>query len=191
MKPSKIRIAALAIILAILFFGLIQLLVTRTGTVFYLELIGLFLLLILTIIGFVGSSKSWGYVFLCMVFLFYILNILAIRVFLGKLYLTLLIISVVGFLLSIPPKSMPKPRPAKPTQTDQPHSMVFDENKPMAVQKVTTVYSPGKYVASSRSNQYHEPTCDWAKKIAKERRIWFDKKEDAWEKSYKAHSCVK
>ncbi|HLD00588.1 MAG TPA: hypothetical protein VJC39_02485 [Candidatus Nanoarchaeia archaeon] len=51
-------------------------------------------------------------------------------------------------------------------------------------------HSPGKYVASARSNIFHEPKCDWAKKIAKERRVWFKTKKEAWDKSFKAHSCV-
>lgn len=50
--------------------------------------------------------------------------------------------------------------------------------------------SPGKYVASSQSNLYHEAKCDWAKKIKKERQIWFREKEEAWENGYKRHSCV-
>jgi len=53
-----------------------------------------------------------------------------------------------------------------------------------------TSFTPGKLVASKRSNVYHLPKCEWAKKISKERRVWFKSKEEAWEKGYKAHSCV-
>ena len=52
-------------------------------------------------------------------------------------------------------------------------------------------HSPGKYVASKRSNTYHEPRCEWAKKISESHRLWFKAKEQAWEKGYKAHDCVK
>lgn len=55
----------------------------------------------------------------------------------------------------------------------------------------TTKYSPGKYVASKNSNVYHEPKCDWAKRIQRNRRLWFKSKEAAWEKGYKGHSCIK
>ena len=51
-------------------------------------------------------------------------------------------------------------------------------------------HSPGKYVASARSNIYHAPKCEWAKKINSIRRVWFKSKEAAWEKGYKAHNCV-
>ncbi len=59
------------------------------------------------------------------------------------------------------------------------------------LQKVDPTYIPGKYVASNRSNQYHEPICDWAKKIRPERQLWFKEKENAWERGFRAHSCVK
>ncbi len=57
--------------------------------------------------------------------------------------------------------------------------------------KVETEFTPGKYVASLRSNQYHEPRCDWAKKIKRERQVWFKEKNDAWERGYRAHACVR
>jgi hypothetical protein len=56
--------------------------------------------------------------------------------------------------------------------------------------KTKAAFKPGKYVASQRSNIYHEPKCDWAKKIHPSRRVWFASKEDAWEKGYKSHECV-
>lgn len=56
--------------------------------------------------------------------------------------------------------------------------------------KKTTTFSPGKYVASSRSNTYHEPKCDWAKKIMA-KKLWFRDKKEAENKMYKAHTCVR
>jgi hypothetical protein len=32
--------------------------------------------------------------------------------------------------------------------------------------------------------------CDWAKKIRKARQVWFNTKEEAREKGFKAHDCV-
>jgi methylphosphotriester-DNA--protein-cysteine methyltransferase len=61
----------------------------------------------------------------------------------------------------------------------------FEVNKP------EVKFVPGKYIASKSSNVYHEPKCDWAKKIHKSRQLWFASKEEAWEKGFKAHSCVK
>jgi|SRR3989344_1334333 len=98
---------------------------------------------------------------------------------------------------------------------EEPHSMIF-ESEPVSIdtevkvfhptkgeinlrehlkeqkeQKVKATYSPGKYVASKRSNQYHEPKCDWAKKISKEHRVWFADKKEAVSKGYTEHSCLK
>ncbi len=52
-------------------------------------------------------------------------------------------------------------------------------------------HSPGKYVASNRSNIFHEPKCEWAKKIKKDRQVWFSEKRRASNKGYRAHRCVK
>ena len=54
-----------------------------------------------------------------------------------------------------------------------------------------TEFVPGKFIGSKKGNQYHVPKCDWAKKITKNNRLWFKNKEEAWEKGYRAHSCVK
>ena len=61
--------------------------------------------------------------------------------------------------------------------------------KEKKVSKSAATFSPGKYVASARSNLYHEPKCEWAKKIKKDRRLWFTEKEEAWQKGFKAHNC--
>ena len=37
---------------------------------------------------------------------------------------------------------------------------------------------------------YHEPKCEWAKRIVEGRRIWFKDKREAQRKKYKAHKCV-
>ena len=205
MTSTKARLCAIGIFLLIVLFGLVQIFISQTGLVFYLELIGFIVLLLLSIIAFMGSGKKYSYIVFSVIFLLYIANLALLYYFQSKLYLTLFVLCALGFVLSLPPKQQrihkqtkqpeppkqPEKSVRKPVSSQEPHSMVFDENKPLAVQKVTTMYSPGKYVASNRSNQYHEPTCEWAKKIAKERCVWFEKKEEAWEKGYKAHSCVK
>jgi len=68
---------------------------------------------------------------------------------------------------------------------------------PSAVKKTTSKPAKrvagknGKFVASSRSKIYHKPSCDWAKKINPKGKLTFKSKEEAWEKGYRAHSCVK
>ncbi|MBS3123072.1 hypothetical protein J4437_00395 [Candidatus Woesearchaeota archaeon] len=55
---------------------------------------------------------------------------------------------------------------------------------------VKKVFSPGKYVASKFGNTYHEPKCEWAKRIKSYKQVWLESKEIAWEKGFKAHKCV-
>lgn len=67
---------------------------------------------------------------------------------------------------------------------------VEDENKPAGKSVVSVAFTPGKYVASSRGNVYHEAKCDWAKKVSKTHRLWFNSKKEAEDKNYKSHGCV-
>lgn len=61
----------------------------------------------------------------------------------------------------------------------------LDEPEP-----VKKEFKPGKYIASKTGVKYHIPKCDWAKKIKKENRVWFDSKEEAEAKGLKACNCV-
>jgi hypothetical protein len=56
---------------------------------------------------------------------------------------------------------------------------------------VTELFYPGKFIASNRSDYYHAPKCDWAKKIAENRRVWFKSEQEAKKKGFKKHSCLK
>ena len=51
-----------------------------------------------------------------------------------------------------------------------------DENeaiaKTSAEKKYSTMYSPGKFVASKTGASYHAPKCEWAEKIKKNNRVW-------------------
>ena len=197
---SRFKLVVYAILIVILFFALIRIFAYGSGMFFNLELLGFIVLLLLSIIGFIGYVSSWGERVLFFVFLFYIANLVLLWYFQGSLYVVLLFLSLVGFLMSLPKKAAScscnkKKQECAVKEEPEPHSMVFDEPKKEAAEKktekkVTAKHSPGKYVASKSSNVYHEPKCDWAKRINKNRQVWFAKKEDAWEKGYKAHSCV-
>ena len=209
MQKSSGKIIAYSILLGILFIGLIRIILLLPKKILVLEALGLLLLLLLSLIGFIGCSKGWGERVLFFVFLFYLINIVLIRYFLNSLYFVLLFLALVGFLMSLPKRSHYHTinrvvNKQKDPYSKEPHSEIFDvpvEEVPpqkMPPQKKmvkkstakTTKFSPGKYVASKRSNIYHEPKCDWAKKIKKDRQVWFNNKEEAWEKGYRAHSCV-
>ena len=205
MAKSRFKLYIYGMILLLLFLGLIRIFITESGKFFALELLGFSFLLLLSLIGFIGYSEVWGERVFFFVFLFYFVNLILIWKVQGALYLVLLLLTLIGFLMSIPKKkSHPDDENFKMLEVNQqPHSEVFDpvvkeeksEKNIVEVKKEPTLvkakHSPGKYVASSYSTVYHEPKCEWAKRISVKRRIWFKDKREATNKKYKKHSCVK
>ncbi|MBS3127410.1 hypothetical protein J4228_04565 [Candidatus Woesearchaeota archaeon] len=189
---SKGKLIIYAIFLLALFYGFVQIFIPTSGTFLRLELGGFIFLVILALGGFIGYAQKWGERVFFFVFFLYLVNLLLIWLTRGSLYGVLLILALVGFLMSLP-RRHEVPTPNK--KEEQPHSVVFDKapaeemKKEKKVSKSAATFSPGKYVASARSNLYHEPKCEWAKKIKKDRRLWFTEKEEAWQKGFKAHNC--
>jgi hypothetical protein len=187
---SGAKLLIYGIVLFVLLFNLIKLFITGTSLFFRLELFGLLFLVALTFIGFL-AYHSWGEHLFFFIFLLYLSNLALIWSSGRAFHLLPALVAVFGLILSVPRKSkavdIPVEKPKVQVIDIEPldHSVVLDKT----VDKKVT-HSPGKYVASKRSNIYHEPKCDWAKKIKVERRVWFELKEDAWEKGLKAHQCV-
>lgn len=190
------------LVLLILFIGLVRIVISSRGTLFTLELLGLLVLLVLSVWGIFSYSSRNGPRIFFVIFLLYIINLLLWWWVRDTLYVVLVILALIGLFNSVlqSPKREREVE-AAPTQVaeataKEPHSMVFDTPK-SAVSKESSKkskpvvnFSPGKYVASKASNVYHIPTCDWAKKIASNRRVWFAEKKEAWAKGYKKHGCV-
>ncbi len=179
-----------ALILGLLFYGLVRILDAGGRRFFLLELLGLVVLLVLSLWGFRSYGTSKGRVLFFMVFLLYLGNLILVWYYNGALYLVLMLLAVLGFVLSFPGAG--KIHKTKPKE--ELHSMVFEEPKEKEESSdksaPATSYSPGKYVASRSSNVYHEPKCDWAKKIQKSRQVWFEDKKEAIEKGFRKHECV-
>lgn len=57
-------------------------------------------------------------------------------------------------------------------------------------QKVSAIYTPGKFVASKKAGTFHVAKCDWAARISRQNRVWFDSKEDALARGLKPDKCV-
>ncbi|MBI1935682.1 hypothetical protein HYS31_04540 [Candidatus Woesearchaeota archaeon] len=55
---------------------------------------------------------------------------------------------------------------------------------------VEKTFTPGKYVASRKANKFHSAKCDWAARISRENRVWFDSREEAQGKGFMADNCV-
>lgn len=182
-----------ALILGLLFYGLVRILDAGGKRFFLLELAGLAVLLLLSLWGFLSFGTSKGRILFFTVFLLYLGNLILVWYYSGALYLVLTLLAALGFILSLPWAGTARIPPPKPKE--ELHSMVFEqpkESKEESSSKSTpaTSYSPGKYVASRSSNVYHEPKCDWARKIQKSRQVWFEDKKEAVEKGFRKHGCV-
>jgi hypothetical protein len=194
-EKSKGKLFIYAIITVLLFFGLIRLFINSNDKFFMLELVGTLFLLLLTLIGFIGYNKCWGERVLFFVYLFYLVNLVLIWFHDGRLSLILLFLTLLAFLMAIPKRACCSDSCKSSCKVEEePHSEVFDLPKPVEKKEVVeenkVTHSPGKFVASARSNIYHEPKCEWAKKIKKDRQVWFKDKREAQRKGHRKHSCV-
>ncbi len=176
-------------LILILFLVMIPVIFSFKGKLIRVEVLVLLFLMLLSLVGFAGYRKSWGEKALFFMFLTVLGNIVFVRYFTSKLFMLPLFLALVGFLMALPKREEKREFEEAEDKEErlEPYSEVFEEEKPA---KVKTEFSPGKYVASKMGSVYHEPKCEWAKKIVEERRIWFKDKREAQRKKYKAHKCV-
>ena len=187
-KKGSMKLFFYGLLLSLLLLGLVRILSGKKGLAFDLELLGLFFLLILSLIGLISYSKAWGERVLFFVFFFYICNLVLLWLQQGTFYYILMLVSLIGFFTAIPGKPDEDFLEGSfESNFDESSAVVFDQ--PVELKRAVK-HSPGKYVASKRGKYYHEPKSEWAKKIKKENRVWFKNKEEAWEQGYKAHSEV-
>ncbi len=208
-EPSPPLFFLHGVLSLLLFVGLVNIFIGGRGYFFKLELLGLLVLIVLALLGMLTYGRG-GKNFLFLGYLLYLGKLLLVWWLHSTLYVVLTALALVGFFLSLPDKEKssggdrgkkeekkeerkeePKVLKVEEPKIEEPHSMVFDQPKEAkSSKKVKAEFSPGKYVASISSNVYHVPICEWAERIHKGRRVWFDEKKDAWEKGYKKHSCV-
>jgi hypothetical protein len=191
-EKSNGKLMFYGLLLIILFFGLIGVFIEAEGWFFGLELAGMLFLLLLSLVALGGYKGRCGERILFFVFMFYIANLVLVWFFAGPLYLVLLFVALLGFVMAVPRKCCAGCNtcvPPSPPVKEEPHSEVFDT--PVQLEKKVAVkHSPGKYVASKRGKFFHEPKSEWAKKITKNNQIWFENKQQAYRKGYKAHADV-
>ena len=67
----------------------------------------------------------------------------------------------------------------------------IDKMEPVkAEEPISKTFTPGKYIASKKATMYHVAKCDWAKRIRKENRLWFNSEEEAKAQGFVADVCV-
>ncbi|MBI2102725.1 hypothetical protein HYT55_02710 [Candidatus Woesearchaeota archaeon] len=204
-----LKLTVYTVLFALLFFGLLQVALQSRGYVFVLEALGTLVLALLVFAGCLAYYKSRGERIFFVVFLLVVANLLLLRAFTGSLYVIMLLVAFIGFGMSFPRRGVCQPC-CDHEGKEEPHSMVFDSPKTEEAEVKTVkreakkeakseektedkngaTFNPGKYMASTRGNVFHEAKCDWAKKVSKTHRLWFNSKKEAEDKNYKPHSCV-
>ncbi len=189
------------LLLLLLFLGLIKVFINGGRTFLLLELLGLLVLVLLALLAFIGGH-SWGKRVFMVVFLLYLLNLILIWLVKGRLYIVLLLLAAIGFAVSAFWERR-RVEWSSPAATEEKEELAGRVSTPAKKEPLTgpspslvppafiKTFSPGKFVASSQSNQFHAPACDWAKKIQKQRQVWFQSAAEAFEQGYRQHSCLK
>lgn len=191
-----------AILSLVLLFALVHVIISSSGNRF-VELFVLVFLLFLTVVG-LANYKSSGERLLFAAFLLHALNVFIIWSVYNSFFFVLLLISLIGILVSRPRRAsgcedecscedvqtQPMVSSPPPQKVEVQPVMESKEKASAKTAAPKAKFTPGKYVASKRSNVYHEAKCDWAKKIQKGRQLWFASREEALNKGYKKHSCV-
>ena len=215
MVKSKLNIFLSGVISTSLLLLLIIWVFSFSRNLLKLEIFGILFLTILVFLGLSSSKNGVGSRILFFVSLFSLTNLVLLWKFFMLEYWTLVFLSVLLMLFNFPErkcndnmknnfKSPAEPPDSSNSSTE--HSVVFDsENnqnikqefnekevipKKSKTSKPKTISSRKKFVASKRSTIYHDPKCEWAKKINPKGKRFFASKEDAWENGYKSHNCV-
>jgi len=107
------------------------------------------------------------------------------------LNISLLLVAGMGFIISIS-NIRRKSDKDEGTFKDVEKKVIGDalEAKEKSESSIVKEYSPGKYLASTTGKKYHSPKCDFAKKIPKANRVWFNSIEDAKKKGYGPCKCI-
>ena len=174
MTHSRFISFVMYVILLIVFLGLINMIFNLHRFAFIGQFLILLVLLLVAIISAIGINNnfSWAWKLLSLLFVIVFLDLFfvyAISTPKPDLFLPYVVTSVVGFFIAL-------------------FNVI---SKAKVAEEVKKTYKPGKYIASKTGSKFHAPKCDWAKKIKKERRLWFPEKKDAQKKGYRKHSCVK
>jgi predicted membrane protein len=212
MAKGTFRFLISSLLVIILLLGLLKVIFSYSGLLFKLEVVGLVIITFISLIGLTFSKDRAGAGFLFTVGLLATINFLLIALIGRAMHWWLFVVAVLLLLVNLfPGKKQSKPKKMSQEKTKEmdeqenkfDHSQVFDPvkkntnevanttNKVALKSSKSTKKLSGRFVASKRSSIYHSPKCEWAQKINPERKVLFQTKEDAWEKGYKAHGCVK
>lgn len=189
------------ILLIIIFLALGKMVLNLTGVAEARHLAIMFVLLLFGVFSLIGvyrgSKTAWGVLMFIMILA--IIQIFWVY-FLEKIhfvwFVLLIIVSLITFGVTVIKVVAVSDEGDEDDDIDLPD---FPENtEETAVEEILPEHSvvlkssePGKFVASKTGTTYHAPKCDWAKRIKKANRVWFDDAKQARKQGYRKHDCLK
>ncbi|MBI2660345.1 hypothetical protein HYX07_04245 [Candidatus Woesearchaeota archaeon] len=198
---ERLNISFLAMIFILLFavIGFILVVFDLHRFAFVLEL--MLLLAFIFILAFamfaVYHGRKWGWTMLAAVLMLLLVDLFFIFLLTGIFetpHITALFFSAVGILLALfnlgPSRSYRIIEEEYEKTKD--YYPYIDKMEPVqkTEEPITKTFTPGKYIASKKSAKYHIAKCDWAKRISKENRLWFNSEEEAKSQGFIADVCI-
>ncbi len=161
-------------------------------------LTALFFIAAIMILAGMLKRRAWTYRFAAIFFILFLVNSFYMYANVSRgviVFSGMAVLSAIGFMISM---IGIKTRHAKRVVKRSGKHAKEEEEKEVPVilpygfeKNIKKEFKPGKYIGSKKGTTYHIARCDWANNIKGNNRIWFNSKEDAEKKGYKAHSCVK
>lgn len=205
MEKPKVNFFLMDVILLIVLIGFIQIVFELKRFAFIIELMLLlvFLLALSVAMYVVYHNKKWGWTILGAVLILLVLNTFLIFLLTGifdAYYIITVVFSAAGFvliLINLAATEEAEPESSERDEKTRSYYPYIDKMEPKdeakkeeTHAKVEKTFTPGKFVASKKANKFHTAKCDWALRISKPNRIWFNSKEEAEAEGFKADKCV-
>lgn len=193
----------LAMNLILLFIGISFVLVVfdlhRFAFVFELMLLLVFMFLLAFAMYNIYHNQRWGWTLLGTTLIFLLLDLFFIFVLTRTLdtpYITSLVFSVIGLVITalnlreIQDVDEIKAEEYEKAADYYPYIDKMESKEGTKETSIEKTFIPGKFVASKKANKFHIAKCDWARRVSKENRIWFNSKEEAESQGFQADKCV-
>ncbi len=220
MGKQSLSFSAMNLVLLFVIIGLILAVFDLENIAFVFELSVLVMFMLLLVFGMfaVYNDRQWGWNVIGAVLAFILVDMFfiysATKSF-GAAHLVAVLFSIIGLIMVLlnlqgmgeeriietPDKNegytpvisnLEASAEEKHEMKEEVQKIVKEESKEELKEemKVERKFTPGKLVASKKANKFHVPKCDWAKRIKKSNRIWFNSKEEAVSKGFEADTCV-
>lgn len=175
MALTKVKFLFLDILLLIVIIGLVKITFDLHKYLFIAEFLFLVLVILAALISMVlvYNDIDFGWNIISVMMVLILLDLLVLYMIRKPKFILLwptALLSFLGFLLSL--------------------VFIKTGNEVSPEESKMPINKKGNFVASSMGKKYHNPNCDWAKKIKNNNAVWFDTKESAEKKGYKADNCV-